>query len=202
MLALCFSSMCTSVHASVALVSSCMWGASYNLTLQDCVLNTPQHLLRKWCNLHPYSTVFFVGLPPTSYSPNWSHFLHQVKRSLNVGALRRPPWCHVPQSLPLVMLLFVGYPSLSSQCGVLTLLVCVLEFSAVFRLLLTGTPIQNSLQELYSLLSVVEPDLFRREQVEDFVQRYQDIEKESKSGRSPLFLILPRRAWHRSCPHV
>ncbi|KAM7318232.1 hypothetical protein ACRRTK_022969 [Alexandromys fortis] len=57
------------------------------------------------------------------------------------------------------------------------------EFSVVFRLLLTGTPIQNSLQELYSLLSVVEPDLFCREQVEDFVQRYQDIEKESKSGR-------------------
>lgn len=57
------------------------------------------------------------------------------------------------------------------------------KFSVVFRLLLTGTPIQNSLQELYSLLSVVEPDLFCREQVEDFVQRYQDIEKESKSGR-------------------
>ncbi|KAH0510421.1 Chromodomain-helicase-DNA-binding protein 1-like [Microtus ochrogaster] len=57
------------------------------------------------------------------------------------------------------------------------------EFSVVFRLLLTGTPIQNSLQELYSLLSVVEPDLFCREQVEDFVQRYQDIERESKSGR-------------------
>ncbi|XP_076789108.1 chromodomain-helicase-DNA-binding protein 1-like isoform X1 [Arvicanthis niloticus] len=55
------------------------------------------------------------------------------------------------------------------------------EFSVVFRLLLTGTPIQNSLQELYSLLCVVEPDLFCREQVEDFVQRYQDIEKESKS---------------------
>ncbi|XP_057649336.1 chromodomain-helicase-DNA-binding protein 1-like isoform X2 [Chionomys nivalis] len=55
------------------------------------------------------------------------------------------------------------------------------EFSVVFRLLLTGTPIQNSLQELYSLLSVVEPDLFCREQVEDFVQRYQDIQKESKS---------------------
>ncbi|OBS74727.1 hypothetical protein A6R68_14730 [Neotoma lepida] len=52
------------------------------------------------------------------------------------------------------------------------------EFSVVFRVLLTGTPIQNSLQELYSLLSVVEPDLFLREQVEDFVQRYQDIEKE------------------------
>ncbi|XP_065761777.1 chromodomain-helicase-DNA-binding protein 1-like isoform X2 [Muntiacus reevesi] len=55
------------------------------------------------------------------------------------------------------------------------------EFSVVFSLLLTGTPIQNSLQELYALLSFVEPDLFSKEQVEDFVQRYQDIEKESES---------------------
>ncbi|KAB1260950.1 Chromodomain-helicase-DNA-binding protein 1-like [Camelus dromedarius] len=58
------------------------------------------------------------------------------------------------------------------------------EFSAVFSLLLTGTPIQNSLQELYSLLGFAEPELFPREQVEDFVQRYQDIEKESESGNS------------------
>lgn len=65
------------------------------------------------------------------------------------------------------------------------------EFSVVFRLLLTGTPIQNSLQELYSLLSVVEPDLFCREQVEDFVQRYQDIEKESKSASELHRLLQP-----------
>ncbi|XP_059946374.1 chromodomain-helicase-DNA-binding protein 1-like isoform X2 [Mesoplodon densirostris] len=55
------------------------------------------------------------------------------------------------------------------------------EFSVVFNLLLTGTPIQNSLRELYSLLSFVEPDVFSKEQVEDFIQRYQDIEKESES---------------------
>nr|XP_054103520.1 chromodomain-helicase-DNA-binding protein 1-like isoform X4 [Callithrix jacchus] len=55
------------------------------------------------------------------------------------------------------------------------------EFSVVFSLLLTGTPIQNSLQELYSLLSFVEPDLFSKEEVGDFVRRYQDIEKESES---------------------
>ncbi|CAH6926685.1 chromodomain-helicase-DNA-binding protein 1-like [Phodopus roborovskii] len=65
------------------------------------------------------------------------------------------------------------------------------EFSVVFRLLLTGTPIQNSLQELYSLLSVVEPDLFCREQVEDFVHRYQDIEKESKSANELHRLLQP-----------
>ncbi|KAB1260953.1 Chromodomain-helicase-DNA-binding protein 1-like [Camelus dromedarius] len=66
------------------------------------------------------------------------------------------------------------------------------EFSAVFSLLLTGTPIQNSLQELYSLLGFAEPELFPREQVEDFVQRYQDIEKESESGKFPSRKPRPR----------
>ncbi|XP_063112832.1 chromodomain-helicase-DNA-binding protein 1-like isoform X2 [Cavia porcellus] len=65
------------------------------------------------------------------------------------------------------------------------------EFSVVFSLLLTGTPVQNSLQELYSLLSFVEPDLFCKEQVEDFVHRYQDIEKESKSGNELHKLLQP-----------
>ncbi|XP_006861379.1 PREDICTED: chromodomain-helicase-DNA-binding protein 1-like isoform X1 [Chrysochloris asiatica] len=65
------------------------------------------------------------------------------------------------------------------------------EFSVVFNLLLTGTPIQNSLQELYSLLSFVEPDIFPQEQVDDFVQRYQDIEKESESASELHKLLQP-----------
>uniref|UniRef100_A0A8C9BCW2 Chromodomain-helicase-DNA-binding protein 1-like n=1 Tax=Phocoena sinus TaxID=42100 RepID=A0A8C9BCW2_PHOSS len=65
------------------------------------------------------------------------------------------------------------------------------EFSVVFSLLLTGTPIQNSLRELYSLLSFVEPDLFSKEQVEDFIQRYQDIEKESESASELYKLLQP-----------
>lgn len=69
--------------------------------------------------------------------------------------------------------------------GFFTLFIYIFEFSVVFSLLLTGTPIQNSLQELYSLLSFVEPDLFPKEQVGDFVQHYQDIEKESESGKFP-----------------
>ncbi|KAF3813313.1 hypothetical protein GH733_018464 [Mirounga leonina] len=67
------------------------------------------------------------------------------------------------------------------------------EFSVVFNLLLTGTPIQNSLQELYSLLSFVEPDLFPKEQVGDFVQHYQDVEKESDELHKLLQPFLLRR---------
>ncbi|KAK2084139.1 Chromodomain-helicase-DNA-binding protein 1-like [Saguinus oedipus] len=61
------------------------------------------------------------------------------------------------------------------------------------NLLLTGTPIQNSLQELYSLLSFVEPDLFSKEEVGDFVRRYQHIEKESDELHKLLQPFLLRR---------
>ncbi|XP_077012008.1 chromodomain-helicase-DNA-binding protein 1-like isoform X2 [Tamandua tetradactyla] len=66
------------------------------------------------------------------------------------------------------------------------------EFSVVFRLLLTGTPIQNNLQELYSLLSFVEPDLFSKEQAEDFVKCYQAIEKEYESDMFPTYKTCPQ----------
>lgn len=79
-----------------------------------------------------------------------------------------------------------------------TLFLSAFQFSVVFRLLLTGTPIQNKLQELYALLSFVEPDIFPRDQVEDFVQRYQDIEKESESGKCPS---VPKKPGLRNCLH-
>ncbi|KFQ25461.1 Chromodomain-helicase-DNA-binding protein 1-like, partial [Merops nubicus] len=65
------------------------------------------------------------------------------------------------------------------------------EFSVGFTLLLTGTPIQNSLQELYSLLSLIEPDIFPREQVKEFVEYYQAIEKESEPAKELHNLLQP-----------
>ncbi|XP_074856647.1 chromodomain-helicase-DNA-binding protein 1-like isoform X2 [Carettochelys insculpta] len=65
------------------------------------------------------------------------------------------------------------------------------EFSVGFRLLLTGTPVQNNLQELYSLLSFIEPGIFPKEQVEEFVQCYQGIEKESKTAEELHCLLQP-----------
>ncbi|XP_068814517.1 chromodomain-helicase-DNA-binding protein 1-like isoform X2 [Struthio camelus] len=65
------------------------------------------------------------------------------------------------------------------------------EFSVGFNLLLTGTPIQNSLQELYSLLSLIEPDIFPREQVKEFVEYYQGVEKESEPAKELHHLLQP-----------
>ncbi|XP_039574063.1 chromodomain-helicase-DNA-binding protein 1-like isoform X2 [Passer montanus] len=65
------------------------------------------------------------------------------------------------------------------------------EFSVGFCLLLTGTPIQNSLQELYSLLSLIEPDIFPQDQVKEFVEYYQVIEKESEPAKELHSLLQP-----------
>ncbi|XP_059426886.1 chromodomain-helicase-DNA-binding protein 1-like [Carassius carassius] len=52
------------------------------------------------------------------------------------------------------------------------------EFTVGFRVLLTGTPIQNNLQEVYSLLAFIQPSLFLPEAVEDFVSAYADVQTE------------------------
>ncbi|KAK7144873.1 hypothetical protein R3I94_011076 [Phoxinus phoxinus] len=52
------------------------------------------------------------------------------------------------------------------------------QFTVGFRVLLTGTPIQNNLQEVYSLLTFIQPSLFLPEDVEDFVRAYTDVQTE------------------------
>ncbi|XP_068615739.1 chromodomain-helicase-DNA-binding protein 1-like [Brachionichthys hirsutus] len=46
------------------------------------------------------------------------------------------------------------------------------QFTADFRVLLTGTPIQNNLQELYSLLCFIQPSVFAADETDDFVNLY------------------------------
>ncbi|XP_062975057.1 chromodomain-helicase-DNA-binding protein 1-like [Elgaria multicarinata webbii] len=67
----------------------------------------------------------------------------------------------------------------------------LLEFSTDFRLLLTGTPIQNNLQELYAMLAFIEPVIFPRELVEEFVDYYHEIGKESKAVKELHSLLQP-----------
>ncbi|KAJ3599973.1 hypothetical protein NHX12_033925 [Muraenolepis orangiensis] len=50
------------------------------------------------------------------------------------------------------------------------------EFSVGFRVLLTGTPIQNNLREVYSLVSFIQPSLFPPDQAKDFVQHFADLQ--------------------------
>uniref|UniRef100_A0A8C5DY35 Chromodomain helicase DNA binding protein 1-like n=1 Tax=Gouania willdenowi TaxID=441366 RepID=A0A8C5DY35_GOUWI len=52
------------------------------------------------------------------------------------------------------------------------------EFSVGFRMLLTGTPIQNNLLELYSLLSFIQPSVFTADDAESFVSSFSNVQNE------------------------
>lgn len=51
-------------------------------------------------------------------------------------------------------------------------------FSVGFRLLLTGTPIQNNLQEVYSLLHFAQPSLFLPDEADRFVSTYSNVQSQ------------------------
>ncbi|XP_008102056.1 chromodomain-helicase-DNA-binding protein 1-like isoform X1 [Anolis carolinensis] len=65
------------------------------------------------------------------------------------------------------------------------------EFSTDFCLLLTGTPIQNSLKELYALLTFIEPVIFPKDLAEKFVHYYHEVKKESKTAQELHSLLKP-----------
>ncbi|XP_051231984.1 chromodomain-helicase-DNA-binding protein 1-like isoform X1 [Dicentrarchus labrax] len=52
------------------------------------------------------------------------------------------------------------------------------QFSVGFKVLLTGTPIQNNLQELYSLLSFIQPSIFTEDETDDFVNSYSNVQSQ------------------------
>ncbi|CAN9500249.1 unnamed protein product [Ophioblennius macclurei] len=54
--------------------------------------------------------------------------------------------------------------------------VALTQFSVGFRVLLTGTPIQNNIQELYSLLTFIQPDVFLADDAEHFVATYAHVQ--------------------------
>ncbi|XP_034267055.1 chromodomain-helicase-DNA-binding protein 1-like isoform X1 [Pantherophis guttatus] len=65
------------------------------------------------------------------------------------------------------------------------------EYSTDFRLLLTGTPIQNNLQELYSMLTFIEPAIFPKELADEFVCYYHEIEKDTEIVKELHSLLQP-----------
>jgi len=56
--------------------------------------------------------------------------------------------------------------------------------------LLTGTPVQNNLDELYSLLSFVAPQQFELKNKETFLDEYCDIKTNEKGN------------YHQNCPRI
>uniref|UniRef100_A0AAZ3SCN2 Chromodomain helicase DNA binding protein 1-like n=1 Tax=Oncorhynchus tshawytscha TaxID=74940 RepID=A0AAZ3SCN2_ONCTS len=67
----------------------------------------------------------------------------------------------------------------------------LMEFSLDFRVLLTGTPIQNNLTELYSLLSFIQPSLFPTDQTEDFTSTYNQVQTQPTLGRTLHRVLQP-----------
>ena len=65
----------------------------------------------------------------------------------------------------------------------------IFQLDISHSILLTGTPVQNNLKELYALLSFVAPNIFRNKYADDFVSRYSDIGEEKKGeDQLPDFL--------------
>lgn len=70
------------------------------------------------------------------------------------------------------------------------------QFSVKFRLLLTGTPIQNNLQELYSLLNFIQPTTFKAKDTDNFITSYCNLQHQPALGKmTDRMAIVYRYRW-------
>ena len=58
-----------------------------------------------------------------------------------------------------------------------------------FRVLLTGTPIQNNLQEIYSLLNFIQPSIFTAEEIDVFVKSYSNVRHQPALGMMHIYPV-------------
>ncbi|XP_060934573.1 chromodomain-helicase-DNA-binding protein 1-like [Limanda limanda] len=65
------------------------------------------------------------------------------------------------------------------------------KFSVDFRILLTGTPIQNNLQEIYSLLTFIQPSIFIAKEIDLFVQTYSNVQHHPALAARLQFILEP-----------
>jgi len=75
------------------------------------------------------------------------------------------------------------------MCSIMSMLHIVgVQMKFSHRVLLTGTPVQNNLHELYSLLCFVAPVIFRYKHVDDFVDTYTDLSSTPASSNGLLLI--------------
>ncbi|XP_067085682.1 chromodomain-helicase-DNA-binding protein 1-like isoform X3 [Osmerus mordax] len=65
------------------------------------------------------------------------------------------------------------------------------EFSVGFRVLLTGTPIQNNLLEVYSLLNFIQPSLFTADEKDNFVDTYAHVQSQPTLASDLQSILQP-----------
>ena len=58
------------------------------------------------------------------------------------------------------------------------------DFDFKFKLLLTGTPVQNNLEELYSLLHFIVPKIFKENYTDEFKAYFSNVAKDPNSNES------------------
>ncbi|KAK2144952.1 hypothetical protein LSH36_716g01015 [Paralvinella palmiformis] len=144
-------------------------------------------------------------ISPLTVLSNWSTELKSKKHLLNcqicVNELMTVSvsWLNMGERFApsLKVLVYVGNkeerPELQMKMKTknYNILLTTYEFNIHYRVLLTGTPVQNNLEELYTLLSFVAANIFKDKYLPDFVETFtKDPKLTSNTDMSKLHDLL------------